>query len=327
MEGGKPEAFNVEQTPMNIPCSVVVLTKNEERNIRKCLKSVASFGEVFVVDSSSTDATCKIATEMGAIITQFHWNGRYPKKKGWCLENLPFSNRWVLYVDADEELTPAGAAEIAHVVEAELHEPRHAAFFVGYDYVFLDRVLKHGFRTYKLVLVDHDRAHFLEYDDLGPGSIGEVEGHCQPAVDGKVGVLRQRMLHRDHDSLYHYFERHNRYSDWEAARRRKGLVGLRDEADYGMRKGMKQLFAVLPFKGTLAFIDSYFLRLGLLDGAAGFHYAVARGNYYWQVGAKLRELKTRSAVANLNGSSAPAAASLDAKKSSVAPVELNEFRT
>jgi glycosyltransferase involved in cell wall biosynthesis len=275
---------------MSIPCSVIVMTKNEERNIRKCLKSVTAFSEVFVVDSSSTDSTCKIAEEMGATVVQFSRNGHYPKKKGWSLQNLSFRNRWALYVDADEELQPAGAEEIGRVLEAELAHPRHAGFFIGYDYAFLNRVLKHGFRTYKLVLLQHDRSRFLEYDDLDAENSGEVEGHYQPAVDGKVGILSERMVHRDHDSLFHYFERHNRYSDWEALRRKKGLVGLKGEADLGMRKKLKQLFALIPCKGSIAFVDSYFLRLGFLDGVAGFHYAVARGTYYWQVGAKLREL-------------------------------------
>jgi glycosyltransferase involved in cell wall biosynthesis len=221
---------------MSIPCSVIVLTKNEEQNIRKCLNSVAAFDQVFVVDSSSTDKTCDIAQELGASVVQFNWNGKYPKKKGWSLENLPFRHDWILYVDADEELKPAGALEIARTLEVESRDLRHAGFFVGYDYVFLNRILKHGFRTYKLILVDRHRSRFLEYDDLGAGSLGEIEGHYQPAIDGKVGVLKERMIHRDHDSLFHYFDRHNRYSDWEAFRRKKGLVGLKDEADIGMRK-------------------------------------------------------------------------------------------
>jgi glycosyltransferase involved in cell wall biosynthesis len=118
---------------MSIPCSVIVLTKNEEQNIRKCLNSVAAFDQVFVVDSSSTDKTCEIAQELGASVVQFNWNGKYPKKKGWSLENLPFRHDWILYVDADEELKPAGALEIARTLEVESRDLRHAGFFVGYD--------------------------------------------------------------------------------------------------------------------------------------------------------------------------------------------------
>ncbi|MCV6801114.1 glycosyltransferase, partial [Achromobacter ruhlandii] len=95
-----------------IPVSVVVMTKNEERNIAKCLKALAEFDEVFVVDSNSTDATCAMAAALGAKVSNFNWNGKYPKKKQWCLEQLPFTHPVVLYVDADEEMTPELAAEI-----------------------------------------------------------------------------------------------------------------------------------------------------------------------------------------------------------------------
>src|SRR5437660_1726922 len=113
--------------------------------------------------SGSTDRTCAIAAGMGGTVVPFRWNGKYPKKKQWCLENLPFAHDWVLYVDADEEVRPPVSAEIQTLVAAG---PRHAGYFVGYDYVFLGGVLSHGHRVYKLVLLDRRRARFAEYDDL-----------------------------------------------------------------------------------------------------------------------------------------------------------------
>jgi glycosyltransferase involved in cell wall biosynthesis len=80
------------------------MTKNEELNIAKCLRSLNDFAEVFVVDSDSTDNTRTIAESMGARVVHFSWNGKYPKKKQWCLDNLSFSHDWVLFVDADEEI-------------------------------------------------------------------------------------------------------------------------------------------------------------------------------------------------------------------------------
>ena len=78
---------------------------------------------------------------------------------------------------------------------------------------------------HKLVLFNRHRARYLEQDDLDVEHMWEVEGHYQPRVDGAVGVLQERMVHHDEAGLYHYFERHNRYSDWEAALRSRG--GLR----------------------------------------------------------------------------------------------------
>ena len=96
-----------------VPVSVIVMTKNEEANIAKCLRGIRAFDEVFVVDSGSRDRTCAIAADLGATVVPFTWNGRYPKKKQWCLDELPFHHDWVLYVDADEEVPAALSREIA----------------------------------------------------------------------------------------------------------------------------------------------------------------------------------------------------------------------
>ena len=281
-------AVTVPRHATRVPASVVVMTKDEEANIAKCLRSVAEFDQVFVVDSGSRDRTCGIAGAMGATVVPFSWNGRYPKKKQWCLDVLPFRHDWVLYVDADEEVTPPLADEIARALEGPR---RHAGYFVGYDYVFLGRVLRHGHRVYKLVLLDRRRARFPERDDLDVVHMWEVEGHYQPRVDGSVGVLRHRMRHDDHADLFHYFERHNRYSDWEAALRRRGALLDAGEPQPGARRALKALFARLPVKGPLAFVHSYLWRGGFLDGRAGFHYALARGFYYWQIRIKSTEAK------------------------------------
>lgn len=265
-----------------IPASVIVMTKNEERNIVACLRALSAFKEVFVVDSESDDRTVELAETEGATVVNFSWNGRYPKKKQWSLENLPFTQEWVLYVDADEVMTSALADEIASVLASP--DPA-AGYFVGYDYVFLGRQLRHGFRAQKLVLFRRGRGRFVDYDDLAAANMWEVEGHYQPVIDGRVANFRHRMVHHDHDSLFHYFERHNRYSDWEVVVRAAGDTAG-EERQPALRRLLKKLFARLPAKGLAAFVDSYILRGGLLDGRPGFHFAVARGVYYWQVTAK-----------------------------------------
>ena len=272
--------------PPGLPASVIVMTKDEEANIAKCLRSVGGFDEIFVVDSGSRDRTCAIATEMGATVVDFRWNGRYPKKKQWCLDELPFRHDWVLYVDADEEVTPALTDEIGGVLASPT---RHAGYFVGYDYVFLGHVLHHGHRVYKLVLLNRHKARFRERDDLDVANMWEVEGHYQPQVEGTTGVLRRRMRHDDHATLYHYFERHNRYSDWEATLRARGTLLREAEAQPTGRRALKALFARMPVKGLVAFLHSFVLKGGFLDGRPGFHYAIARGFYYWQIGIKSRE--------------------------------------
>src|SRR5262249_30793695 len=81
------------------PVSVIVPVKNEAANLRRCLPALCWADEVFVVDSQSSDETIRVAEEFGARVVQFRFNGTYPKKKNWALENLPFRNEWVLIVD------------------------------------------------------------------------------------------------------------------------------------------------------------------------------------------------------------------------------------
>lgn len=81
-----------------IPISVLIPVKNEEKNLPACLESVARAEEVFVVDSQSSDNTQEIAESYGAKVIQFSFNGHWPKKKNWSLENLPFGHEWVLTV-------------------------------------------------------------------------------------------------------------------------------------------------------------------------------------------------------------------------------------
>jgi glycosyltransferase involved in cell wall biosynthesis len=279
-----------------IPVSVVVLTKNEESNIGKCLDSLIDVGEVFVVDSGSTDRTLEIAERRGAKIAYFTWNRRYPKKKQWSLENLPIAFDWVLFVDADEEVTVELRAELEALFRNEV---RQSGFFVRLNYRFMGRVLRHGQAVYKLVLFDRHRGRFVDYDDLDVANMWEVEGHYQPQIDGAVSVLGGRLLHDDHASLFEYFARHNRYSDWEAIlRAKRGLVSD-DEALPPGRRLMKRGFAALPMKSLLFFVYAYVFRLGFLDGRAGFHYAIAKSFYYWQIGLKERE----SQLSDLNRSS------------------------
>jgi glycosyltransferase involved in cell wall biosynthesis len=273
-----------------IPATVIVLAKNEEANLRKCIASAANFAEVFVVDSHSTDRTREIAVEQHAEVVDFEWNGRYPKKKQWALENLPISHDWVLYLDADEELTPKLAAEIRGVLE---DKPRHSGYFVGLDYRFLGRTLRHGQRVHKLVLFDRTCGGFEERDDLDAANMWEVEGHYQPRISGSAGRLRSPLVHDDHDSLFHYFERHNRYSDWEATLRQKDHPDVHSTQEAELKSGVKSAFHALPFKSLAFFLYSYIWRRGFLDGRAGYHYALAKAFYYWQIRVKELELTGR----------------------------------
>ena len=274
--------------PGPIPVSVIVMTKDEEGNLPKCLASVRDFAEVFVVDSASRDRTREIAVDHGARVVPFAWDGLYPKKKQWCLENLPFGHPWVLYVDADEEVTPPLAEEIRGLMAGP--PPPHTGYLARYDYYFMGRLLRHGPQTLKTILFPHAKARFADLDDKAAGRAGEVELHFQPTIAGSVGTLAHTMVHREVDSLFHYFERHNQYSDWEAVIRSNGVFASTQRILGPRQRLLGALFARLPFKPLVAFVHGYLVQRGFRDGRAGFHFAVARAFYYWQIELKMREL-------------------------------------
>src|SRR3954467_4905746 len=104
-----------------IPVSILIPIRNEAANLPRCLASVAWADEVIVVDSQSTDASAAIVRQYGAELIQFHFNGVWPTKKNWALENIPFGHEWVFILDADEVMPPDSAAEIQQIVAADGH--------------------------------------------------------------------------------------------------------------------------------------------------------------------------------------------------------------
>lgn len=274
-------------TNSKLPISVIVQTKNEENNIAKCLESLIHFDEVIVLDSNSVDGTSEISKKMGATVVNFNWNGRYPKKKQWPLENIDFRNTWVLLLDADEQIPPELLLEIESLVPSMLNE-EFSAGEICLDYVFSGKTLKHGHTVVKRSLLRLGQARFPVVDDLDAPGMGELEGHYQPVIDGKIIRLSKRIYHNDTDLVRTWFDRHNKYSDWEAYLRMRPQTKLQTAS---LRSRQGQLFDRMPFKPLLFFIYSYLLRQGFRDGRAGFDYAFALSFYYWQIDLKVRESK------------------------------------
>lgn len=269
-----------------IPVSVVVMTRDEAANIGPCLAALSDFAERVVVDSASTDGTAEAAVAAGARVVPFAWSGRYPKKKEWCRRNLDLAHRWMLYVDADEIVTAELAAEISRLMAAG---PAAAGYFLEARHAFAGRPLRFGLRNAKLALIDRLRARFPDCDDLeAPGS-WEVEGHYQPILDGRAGRLRAPMIHWDRKPLSAWLARHERYAAWEAHLRAVGAKATMEAGEPARRRWLKRLVRRMPLQPVAAFLHCYVVRLGFLDGAAGFHFAVSRAVYYWLIGvARMR---------------------------------------
>ncbi len=289
----------------DIPVTVIVMTRNEAANIADCLDGLYPFAQVLVVDSHSTDGTDVVAAAMGATIIPFAWNGRYPKKKQWSLSHASVRHDWVLFVDADERVSAALATEIGARVRSGNAEAC-AAYFISSRPVWLGRQLRFGTPYRKVALMHRSCAAFPPCDDLQVARMWEVEGHYQPVVQGPVGQLRHPLIHADAKPPSAWFDRHNRYSDWEAALAVAGPAhgGALLAGERGWRRLAKRIVRVLPGRPLLAFLYDYVWRLGVLDGKAGLHHALARAFYYWSIDLKRHWLATQEVASQSSTSGA-----------------------
>ncbi len=281
-----------------IPISVLIPAKNEEDNLSTCLESVNRADEVFVVDSQSSDRSIAIAESYGANVVQFHFNGRWPKKKNWALENLPFRHEWVLIVDCDERIPPELWAEIAIAIQ----DPNYNGYYLNRRVFFLNRWIQHGGRypDWNLRLFKHQQGRYENLSTEEVPNTGDNEVHEHVILEGQVGYLKNDMLHEDFRDIYHWLERHNRYSNWEArvylnlltGKEQSHSIGAKLFGDAVQRKRfLKRVWVYLPFKPTLRFLLVYIFQLGFLDGRAGYIYARLMSQYEYQIGIKLYELR------------------------------------
>lgn len=260
-----------------IPVSVIVVTRNAAGSIERCLAALHAFGEIIVVDSYSSDGTAACAEKAGARVVSFSWNGRYPKKRQWCLDTFDLRYDWVFFVDADEILPPALTAEITGLFAAG---PQADGYIVTGRYVLDGQTLRHGLNNAKLCLFDRRAFAFPMVDDLDCPGMGEIEGHYQPVrrpgyAAARIGRLREPLLHAAYGTDWE--ARHRRYAAWESAMNRKNAW----PADpVPARQILKRIFRTLPCRGLAAFAHSYVWKAGFLDGRAGWVLACSRRRYY-----------------------------------------------
>ncbi|BAY61098.1 glycosyl transferase family protein [Calothrix brevissima NIES-22] len=304
-----------------IPVSVLIPAKNEEANLPACLTSLQMADEIFLVDSQSQDNSIAIAESFGAKIVQFKFNGSWPKKKNWSLDNLPFRNEWVLIVDCDERITPELWQEIAQVI----NNNEYAGYYLNRRVFFLGKWIRHGgkYPDWNLRLFKHKQGRYENLHTEDIPNTGDNEVHEHVVLAGKVGYLKNDMLHEDFRDLYHWLERHNRYSNWEARvyynlltnRDEGGTIGANLFGDAVQRKRfLKKLWVHLPFKPLLRFILFYIIQLGFLDGKAGYIYGRLLSQYEYQIGVKLYELRNCGGTLNTEKSpSLPSSLGLGAR--------------
>ena len=123
--------------------AVIILTKDEERHIERCVRNVLQISdEVYVVDSESTDRTCEIAERFGATVVEHPWPGNQAEQCNWALDNLPVRAEWILRLDADEYLLPELVEELREKLPAMPEDV--SALSLSLARCFCGRVLRHG---------------------------------------------------------------------------------------------------------------------------------------------------------------------------------------
>jgi glycosyltransferase involved in cell wall biosynthesis len=274
-----------------VPVSVIVPVRQEAGNLPRCLDSVKWADEIFVVDSHSTDATVEIAKSRGAKVVQFDFNGTWPKKKNWALENLPFRNDWVFILDADEALPPAAEQEFAKAI-AEAGEV--AGYWINRRFMFMGKWLRHSYYpNWNLRLFRHSLGRYEKLTDADTQS-GDNEVHEHVIVKGATGRLECEMDHYAFPSVEVFVEKHNRYSNWEARvtaeRQLSGTDSRISSSTVGRRRKLKLLSQSLPFRPLLRFLYVYVWQKGFLDGREGYYFARLHGFYEFLSVAKTYEL-------------------------------------
>ncbi len=282
-----------------IPVSGLVITLNEELNLPACLDSLSFLDEVFVVDSFSSDDTvgvCERCAHAGVRVWQRRFED-YSSQRNRALQELPWSNEWVLSVDADERVSD-GLREEVKALFADGQEPDCAAFMIKRRLYFLGRWIRHC-GLYPIWLIRLFRRSRTRYTR----TVNE-----KVVVDGRVGRLERDLIHQDRKGVAAWIDKHNRYSTLEAetvaAERRESLMsnlkrlgigGVEALFDPLQRRGiMKQLFRRLPWRYLWVFLYMYVLRLGFLDGLPGFYYCMLHATYQLHIAAKTYEKDLRT---------------------------------
>ena len=274
-----------------VPVSVIVPIINEAANLPRCLDCVKWADEIFVIDSESTDDSIAIARQHGAKVVQFEFNGTWPKKKNWALENVRFRNDWVFVLDADEALPPQAEAEFAKAI-AEAGDI--AGYWINRRFMFMGRWLRHAYYpNWNLRLFRHALGRYEKLTDA-PTKSGDNEVHEHVLVNGRTAKLQVEIDHYAFPSIDVFVEKHNRYSNWEARVAADTLLdsssGKISSQTVDRRRKLKTLSQQLPFRPLLRFLYVYVWQKGFLDGAEGYYFARLHGFYEFLSAAKTREL-------------------------------------
>jgi len=273
--------------------TTIIITLDEERNLRYAIDSVSGWSDILVVDSGSTDRTIEIAESMGARVLH-HTFLDYASQRNWAMENDPFGNEWILFLDADEVIF----SELRDEIIATIANTDCDGFYLKRRFYFMGRWIKYGGQY---------PAWFLRLFKKGKG-VYERNVNEHVNLTGKVGYLRNDFADINRNGVGAWVAKHNRYAEMEALelvrfnqRRAKKqndpmarLFGSQAERKRWIREYVWNLLLPPLVRPFCFFLYYYVLRLGLFDGRAGLIYGVLHGFWYhFLIDVKFIELSSR----------------------------------
>lgn len=274
--------------------SVIILTKNEEIHIGRCLENISKFAkQTFVVDCLSTDRTVEIAKGLGATVVLHEWPGNHAAQFNWALDNLPISTEWILRLDADEYLTDGLIEEFYEKIPKLSADV--SAIVLPLGRAFMGRVLKHGIVN-GIKMIRLFRYGKVRYEER------MMDEHFL-IQEGVQTEFQKKFIDDNRCSLRVFVDKHNGYSAKEAVHLLNAEYHLWEAEDAdnenfseGVRKKHqdKDKYAKQPlfWRSFFYFCYRYFFKLGFLDGKEGFLWDFLQGLWYRMlVDAKVFEVK------------------------------------
>lgn len=260
-----------------IDATAIIMTKNEEKNIVDCLKSMDGFAKrCVVIDCGSTDRTVELAKEYGADV-YFHEFEYYAKQFNWGIDNTGIDTEWIIRLDADERFPDELCREIEELI-IENADKSMNGITIEADFFFLDRCMKHGIRNKRKMM-------------MFKKAYGRIEDRRRDAhsiiSEGFSASTKNRFLHYDFKDIDSYIKRYNWYAtremqDYIDFTNGAGVEIKTDKAILQQRKKKFGFYYKMPkyFRAWMWFIYNYIFRFGFLDGKEGLIFCFLECYWY-----------------------------------------------
>lgn len=274
--------------------TTIILTKNEELHIRRCLENVAPLSQkVLVIDCQSRDRTCEICSEFANVeVVQHPWPGNQAAQFNWALDNCKIDTAWILRMDADEYCTPDLIAEIN--TRLRTLPNNISAIVLPLGRAFMGKRLKHGIVN-GIKMIRLFRTGKVRYEQR------LMDEHLE-VLEGETATFNHEFIDDSLLPIGKFIEKHNNYSSREAALLLDAEYGLttieEHESMYAKevvkKRAQKAKYARMPlfWRAIAYFVYRYFFKMGFLDGKEGFLWDFLQGLWYRTlVDAKIFEIK------------------------------------